>query len=96
MGYDKLSKERMRKKALAKEREEKRWARRSGPVQTRFVCPECGGPHSRADHGVRDETPAAASSPKRSKKNRKGRGIPQGWTAAEQAIIDDAIGKRAA
>jgi hypothetical protein len=36
--------------AEARKRQEKRWAKKSGPVTTRFVCPECGGPHSRADH----------------------------------------------
>jgi hypothetical protein len=33
-----------------RKREEKRWARKSGSVTSRFVCPICGAPHLRADH----------------------------------------------
>jgi hypothetical protein len=49
-GYQKLSANRQKKRAEAKKREEKRWARKSGPVEVRFVCPVCGGSHSRAEH----------------------------------------------
>jgi hypothetical protein len=33
-----------------RKREETRWARKSGSGTSRFVCPICGAPHSRADH----------------------------------------------
>lgn len=37
-------------------RYDKRAARLSGPVTTRYVCPICGGPHAKKDHN--DEEPA--------------------------------------
>lgn len=54
VGYDKFSKDRLRGKRKAQRRQEARWARKSGPVQTRFVCPVCGGAHSRAEHSDRE------------------------------------------
>ena len=33
-----------------RKREELRWAEKSGPMTDRFVCPICGGEHSRAEH----------------------------------------------
>jgi hypothetical protein len=36
--------------AKSRKRHGERWARKSGPVTTRFICPVCGEPHSRADH----------------------------------------------
>ena len=50
MGDDKLSKSRQKRERDKRKREEKRWARKSGPVTTRYVCPVCGGPHPRAEH----------------------------------------------
>lgn len=47
--YD-ISPERRARRAAAKRREEKRWARKSGPVTVRFVCPICGGAHAKSDH----------------------------------------------
>ena len=41
---------RAKRKRAAMKREEKRWARKSGEVVTRFECPVCGGPHAKADH----------------------------------------------
>ena len=44
------SPERQAKDRARRKRQEQRWARKSGPVTTSFICPVCGGPHSRADH----------------------------------------------
>lgn len=43
-GIDK-SPGRRAKDARARRSQEKRWARKSGPVATSFVCPRCAGPH---------------------------------------------------
>ena len=48
MGMEK-SPERRKREAARRKRQEKRWARKSGPVATRFECPVCGGAHARAD-----------------------------------------------
>ena len=50
MGFEKKSKDRLRRERRSKKREEKRWVRKSGEVVVRFVCPLCSGPHSRSDH----------------------------------------------
>lgn len=50
MGYEKKSKDRLRRERRSKNREEKRWVRKGGKVRVRFVCPLCGGAHSRAEH----------------------------------------------
>lgn len=41
---------RLLREAQARRRQERRWARKSGPVQIRFMCPLCGGEHAKADH----------------------------------------------
>jgi hypothetical protein len=38
------------RRAAARRRQEKRWAKKSGPITVRFVCPICGGPHAKSDH----------------------------------------------
>jgi rubrerythrin len=48
MGLEK-SPERRKREAARRKRQEKRWARKSGQVETRFECPVCGGPHPRSD-----------------------------------------------
>lgn len=49
MGMEK-SLERRAREAKRRKRQEERWAGKSGPVTVRYVCPLCGGPHSKADH----------------------------------------------
>ena len=44
------SPERQARDRARRKRQDERWARKSGPVTSRFVCPICGGPHSRAEH----------------------------------------------
>jgi hypothetical protein len=44
------SPERHARDRARRKRQEKRWARKSGPVTSWFVCPICGGPHSRTEH----------------------------------------------
>ena len=44
------SPERRRREAEARKRQERRWARKSGPVTVRFQCPACGGDHPRAEY----------------------------------------------
>ena len=50
MGFEKKSKDRLRRERRSKKREEKRWVRKGGEVVVRFVCPLCSGPHSRSEH----------------------------------------------
>lgn len=42
--------QRQRRDQRKRRREEQRWARRSGPIEVRFVCPICRGPHARSAH----------------------------------------------
>ena len=49
-GKQVFSKSRAKQRAKSRRRQEERWARKSGDVTTRFVCPICGGPHARDDH----------------------------------------------
>ena len=50
--YTKLSPARAKREAAKRKRQEQRWARKSGPVTVRNVCPVCGGPHLRDEHSV--------------------------------------------
>lgn len=50
------SPQRAKREAAKRRRQEKRWAKKSGPVTVRFVCPICGGPHSRAEHDGQVQT----------------------------------------
>ena len=43
------SPERRRREAATRKRQEQRWARKSGPVSVRFMCPVCGGEHARSE-----------------------------------------------
>lgn len=64
MGFE-ASQDRQKRRRDAQKRQEKKWRKKNGPVQVRFVCPECGGPHSKADHGIKEATPASAPKVKR-------------------------------
>jgi hypothetical protein len=48
--YTKLSPARAKREAAKRKCQEQRWARKSGPVVVRKVCPVCGGPHLRDEH----------------------------------------------
>jgi hypothetical protein len=41
---------RTKARAQARARQEKRWAKKAGPVTTRYICPICGGPHPKGEH----------------------------------------------
>lgn len=64
MGFE-ASQDRQKRRKNAEKRQDKKWRQKNGPVEVRYVCPECGGPHSKADHGTKETTPAAAPKLKR-------------------------------